>query len=289
MRSHNQRTVRKSKIPFFLKVVRWVFPRLEKVFPALAHRFFVTIFFTPLSYPVPERERMIEQDAQKFSIRVSGRRIQCYSWGQGPVVLLVHGWAGRATQFRAFIPALVRANFRVVGFDGPAHGRSDGRKTDIIGFEEVLKVLYTHIGVPEGIIAHSFGGGVVLFAAMNGLQVKKLINIASPTIGDEIIQTYLKTIRGSAETGRVFRKYVQQTTGKPFDAFTSLHFISHLKQDVKLLLVHDEDDAEVSINHALELLKRYPQASLYTTRGLGHTRILKDEAVIEKCVSFLKS
>lgn len=272
-----------------LRIVQWTYPRLERTFPSLAHRFFVTIFFSPLNYSVPEKEKDIERKAEKFVLRSSRKKIQCYSWGQGPVVLVVHGWAGRATQFRKIIGALVKENYRVVGFDGPAHGKSQGTSTNIMEFEQVLAELYRQVGVPVGIIAHSFGGGAALFAAMNGLPVQKLINIASPAIGDEIIGTYLRTINGSESTARFFKSYILKTTGKPFEEFTALHFIRNLKQEVDLLLVHDENDTEVPLRHALEVMKVYPRATLYQTRGLGHTRILRDEGVIHECISFVKS
>ncbi len=267
-------------------MVRWIYPRLEKAIPWLAHRFFLMIFFTPLNYRVPEKERPLEKEAVKFALRAGGKKVQCYSWGKGPVVLLVHGWAGRATQFRKIIHALVDAGYRAVGFDGPAHGHSQGMSTNIFEFEDVLKKIYEKTGVPEAVIAHSFGGGVVLLAAMNGLPVKKLINIAAPTIGDEIIDTYLKTINGSPATAEFFKSYVLRKSGKPFDEFTALHFIKRIT-DLDLLLIHDENDGEVSIRHALEMMKNYPKAALFKTSGLGHTRLLRDEGVIRKCLSFI--
>ena len=281
--------MKKDKTPPLLKVVRWIFPKLEVVAPFLAHRYFIKIFFTPLNYQVPEKEKLVEKQAEKFQVTVAGKRLQCYSWGKGPVVLLAHGWAGRATQFRKFIETLTGEGFRVVGFDGPAHGRSEGKKTNIIEFEEAFRKIYETVGEPQVIIAHSFGGSAVLHAAMNGLPVKKLINIASPTIGDEIINTYLKAIRGSAATGEFFKSYMLRKYGKSFDHFTSLHFIRHLRQETDLLLVHDENDKEVSLKHALELKKIYPTAKLFITKGLGHTRILKDETVISNCVTFIQN
>lgn len=279
---------KKRKAPLLLRVVQTAFPVAERWFPALARRFFITVFFTPLNYAVPEKEKAFARKARLFDLGVEGKRIQCYAWGEGPLIYLVHGWAGRATQFHKIVAGLVKSGFRVIGFDGPAHGRSEGRSTSIQEFEATLRALYAHSGEPEGIIAHSFGGGAVLYAAMNGLPVRKLINIASPTIGDEIINTYLTTINGSPETGRYFKDYVLRTTGKPFEAFTALHFIEHLPKPIDLLLIHDTDDREVSLSHALALIERYPQARLYQTSGLGHTRILKDENVIEECIAFFR-
>lgn len=238
---------------------------------------------------MPEKEKRAETFAIKFSVEVAGKKVQCYAWGSGKPVLVVHGWAGRATQFRRFIKPLTTAGYQVVGFDGPAHGNSEGKQTNIREFEEALLKIYEKIGVPAAIVAHSFGGGAVLFSAMNGLPVSKLVNIASPTIGDEIINTYLKAIRGSAITGDFFKKYMVKTYGKSFDEFTASYFIQHLPRPVKLLLVHDEDDKEVAIKHAEELIGLYPAARLIRTKGLGHTRILKDNEVIKACVTFVKT
>lgn len=262
---------------------------MEVVAPPLAYRFFAKLFFTPLKYRATEKERKAETFANKFEVQAAGKRIQCYRWGQSPkTVVVVHGWAGRATQFRRFVKPLIKAGYQVVGFDGPAHGQSEGKKTTIVEFEQTLHELYKVVGVPEAIIAHSFGGGAVLFAAKNGLPVKKLINIASPTIGDEIINTYLKAIGGSEKTKVFFKAFIQKTYGEPFDTFTALEIVKHIAQPLELLLVHDEKDYEVSMEHPLALSKAYPSARLLKTSGLGHTRILKDDAVIQEIVTFIR-
>lgn len=280
--------MKKDKTPFLLKFVRWFFPLLEKTLPFLAHRYFIKIFFTPLKYKTPEKELEWENKSQKFSVLASGKRIQCYGWGKGPVILLIHGWAGRATQFRKFIEAFTELGYRVVGFDGPAHGKSEGKKTNIDEFYEALKSIYKVTGEPVAIICHSFGGSAALFSAKEGLAVRKLINIASPTIGDEIINTYLRAINGSKSTGDYFKRYVMQQTGKTFDDYTSLNFIRNIKHEIALLLVHDEDDKEVYLKHAQTLKEVYPAAQLLVTKGLGHTRILKDDRVIANCVTFVR-
>jgi predicted alpha/beta hydrolase family esterase len=281
---------KKDNTPFLLKLVRWFFPRLERFAPPLAHRYFLKIFFTPLRYRTPEKELMAEKFARLSTINAAGKTIQCYEWGEerGPYVLLVHGWAGRATQFRRFIQPLLNSELRVIGFDGPAHGRSSGKRTSIDEFEETLKCIYKAKGEPKAILAHSFGGVAALYSAMNGLRIDKLVNIASPTIGDEVIKTYLAAVNGSWSTGEFFKRYVKKTTGKTFDEFSSLHFVKHLPRRIDLLLVHDENDKEVSISHSDALIKAYPDAHLIRTKKLGHTRILKDDDVIRRVVTFVR-
>jgi esterase/lipase len=282
-------TKKKDRTPSLLKFIRWSYPKVEAVFPLLAHRFFFTLFFSPLKFNAPEKELKAETFGELFTISVEGKKIQCYKWGESEkTIVLIHGWAGRATQFRRFIKPLLAAGYQVVGFDGPAHGKSEGKRTNIREFEEALKKVCERAGVPEAIIAHSFGGGVALMAAMNGLRVKTLINIASPTIGEEIIRTYLKAINGSEKTMTYFRNEVVKRYGKPFEEYTALHFVKHLDQHINMLLVHDTDDKEVSLEHPLALMEAYPAAELYQTSGLGHTRILKDDKVIRKIVSFIR-
>ncbi|HMP99985.1 MAG TPA: alpha/beta hydrolase [Cyclobacteriaceae bacterium] len=279
---------KKDQTPPILKLLQWGFPKLEFVFPYLAHRLFLQLFFTPINYNRPEKEGKAESFSQTFNLNINGKQVHGYRWGtEGKVVMCIHGWAGRGTQFRRFVKPLLKAGYQVIAFDGPAHGKSQGKRTNILEFEEVLKALVEKFGAPEAVIAHSFGGGVGLFAAMNGLPIKTLINIASPTIGEKIVDTYIKAIGASDKTRAFFEKEVIKRYGKPFYEYTALHFITQLKNDINLLLVHDEDDKEVSIDHPLALIEKYPQAQLYRTSGLGHTRILKDDVVIKKCVDFI--
>jgi pimeloyl-ACP methyl ester carboxylesterase len=268
--------------------VRWFFPKLEVISGRLAVEYFDKIFFSPLRYKAPEKEQECEKQAIMTQIVVEGMKIQTYSWGEEnkPYVLLMHGWAGRATQFRKFIPEFIAAGYRVLGLDGPAHGRSSGKRTNILEFEIVLKSVVLHWGEPAGVIAHSFGGGAMLYAIMNGLPVKKLVNIASPTMADEIIKSYLRAVNGSWKTGSKFKEFIQRKFGKPFEEFTAIHFIESIK-GLNLLLIHDEQDKDVPIIQAEKLIEKYP-AQLLKTSGLGHNRILKDEAVIKACLDFIR-
>ena len=54
-----------------------------------------------------------------------------------------------------------------------------------------------------------------------------------------------------------------------------------------LLLIHDKNDKEVSIDQAETLKALIPGAEIMVTSLLGHTRILRNEAVIDKSLSFI--
>lgn len=274
-----------------LRAMRWAYPRMERYLPRLAERVFRLVFYVPLTYRVPEKETEMAQSATWFSLQANGKKVQCYPWGNDdqPYVLLVHGWAGRATQFRKFVPPLQEAGFRVIGFDGPAHGKSEGTRTSIMEFEQVFIRMVEKLGMPAGVITHSFGGAAMLYAAMNGLAVPRLVNIASPSMEDEILKTYLRAINGSWVSAERFKQYVIRRTGKSFEQFTGLYAIQRLPRPIDLLVIQDEDDEEVLMVQAETLLKAYPAARMYKTRGLGHNRVLKDEGVITTTVDFIRN
>src|SRR5690606_26641661 len=56
--------------------------------------------------------------------------------------------------------------------------------------------------------------------------------------------------------------------------------------DVPVLLVHDEADDVVPVEHSRDLLARLPQARLLTTRGLGHSGMLRDPATLAAIADF---
>ncbi len=283
---------KKNVVPFPLRVIQWVFPRLERVAPALAHKYFIHLFYTPFRYKPPVKEVEFMTSANEFELVVGGKRVQCYKWGNsGPMVIMIHGWAGRAGQFRKMIPAFLAAGFRVVAFDGPAHGKSEGKQTNLIDFRDVLEKIVALEGVPQGMIAHSFGGVAALYAIFNGLPVERLINISSPTIAAQVIRNYERALNASPASGQAINDHLHEKYGKSFEEFSSLHFLRNMPADrpLRLLAIQDENDTEVAVVNTTEMLSVYPSAKAIFTQGLGHNRILKDEKVISACIDFLRS
>ncbi|MES9847744.1 MAG: alpha/beta fold hydrolase, partial [Candidatus Thiodiazotropha sp.] len=107
------------------RVTGWVSPRLGGV---LALR----LFMTPPRFPIPRREMQVRESASLTRHEIHGETIAVRSWGEGPSVLLCHGWGGRGTQFFALIEALAAAGYRAVAFDAPAHGDSSGKRTNML-------------------------------------------------------------------------------------------------------------------------------------------------------------
>ncbi len=280
---------KKFKEPWLQRLIRWSFPWLERLVPPLADKLFVYIFFTPFRHRAPEKEEACAREATQTYVEYQGKKVCVYVWGDGPAVWVVHGWAGRATQFRKFIPALNQAGYRVIGFDGPGHGRSEGKQTHAIAFRDVLKILEKKFGAPAAIIGHAFGGAGSLRAIAHGLSAPKLIEIGSPADRSAILRSYLNAINGSEVRIPYFDRYVMRQFGQPFDSFTTRQIIRTLQQPLDLLLVHDEEDRDVLIAQPELLVRENPWVRFHRTKGLGHNRILRDDGVITFCINYIRT
>src|SRR5690242_12401939 len=109
-----------------IRAARSVSPRLGA---QVAYR---TFFSTSPRLRVHPRDAATMRAAARGRMKVRGTRVVTYRWGDvGPVVVLAHGWRGRASQFAPLVRSLIADGHRVVAFDAPAHGASRGHRTDV--------------------------------------------------------------------------------------------------------------------------------------------------------------
>ncbi len=278
----------KKKIPRVLVITAWLFPKVERLAPWLAKRWFVNIFFSTARYPLPLPERELISTAKKSNVWFEGKKVQLYEWGEGKPVLLVHGWMGRAAQFRKFIPVFNEAGYKVVAFDATGHGLSQGKQSHLMEFAAIVQLVKEKYGPFEMVIGHSLGGVASLHAVKDHAVSSKLVMLASPAIANEIVSEFEKKIGASKKCEPYFHEYILKKYGKSFEEYSASFIISQVT-GVDLMLIYDENDKEVSMKNPMALKEKYPAAKLIITQGLGHTRILKDSEVIQNTLDFLQS
>jgi len=55
-----------------------------------------------------------------------------------------------------------------------------------------------------------------------------------------------------------------------------------------VLVIHDTEDKEVPVECAYNIRKNLSFGEILITNGLGHTRILKDNIVIDRIIEFIQ-
>jgi pimeloyl-ACP methyl ester carboxylesterase len=246
------------------------------------------ILSQPPRFKTPERERPTYENARHTRVTFGKKQLKMLEWGEGPTILLVHCWGGRATQLHEFVECLVAQGLRVVSFDGPAHGESDGRRTDMFEFPEALATVAKVVGPLEGVIAHSFGAAMTLLARRDlGLSAKRFVLISSFKSCDWFLDAFGHFFRTSPKVIQRMRHDFDLRRGTPvnWEKLSMIDVISGIKEPI--LLVHDRSDAEIPFSHAELLQQASNGAVLLATEGLGHRRILRDASVIQQSVQFI--
>lgn len=80
-----------------------------------------------------------------------------WSWGRGPVLLLLHGPGGGAGDLTPLFDPLVAAGYRAVAPDLPGHGDSDGDPLDLPARADAVAAIARLIGPVRAIVGMADG------------------------------------------------------------------------------------------------------------------------------------
>lgn len=267
--------------------VRAAFAVLGRLAPDLAATWALDLFFTPRGRRRSRRISAFLEAGRRFDVSVDGQRVAGWSWGHGPNVYLLHGWAGVGGQLAAFGPPLLANGFRVVTFDAPGHGASAGRRSSIVHFARALQEVVAKEGRAHAVVAHSLGAAAAIRALTQGLEVERNVFVG-PTGGPrEWAERFRKQLGVPPPVMSLMRERSERWLGASWEEFDVPKLAR--SQTGPLLIFHDRHDAEVPWSDGAAIASAWPGARLVTTTGLGHRRILRDERVVSEAVSFVGS
>lgn len=267
-------------------VVQKLMSGLSTVAPGFAAIAAEQLFVTVVQHKRPRREDAWADGASRISIPSPHGELAAWVWGDGPsTILLVHGWAGRGLQLGAFVEPLVDAGYRVVAYDGPAHGESSGRRTNIFKLTEALMAVADAIGPVTGVIAHSLGTTAVLLASSRyGFRPGRFVAVSPMAYTGTMTEHYSRMTGFSQAVVGEMRARLEKSIGFCWDEIEPLNLAS--KFEIDTLVIHDHDDLELPAAEGKALASRMAMADTLFTEGLGHRRILRDPAVVAAAIGF---
>ncbi len=269
-----------------LLAVRTGLGLLDAVAPALAGRLAADLFTRPRRSPTPKVPEAPPLPTHRFTLRDGAPDLAVWDWGDGPTVLLAHGWSGCAAQMSAFVAPLVRAGYFVAALDLPAHGSSAGTQATVAEMAEALVQTGRRLGPVHAVIAHSLGGAAAALALQRGLAAKRAVLLAAPAEMPLFARRFAAAMglgpRGSAA--------MVEEMGRRVGGAESID-LTRLgpAQTAKLLLLHDPADREVPFAECERIAAAWPGARLQPVPGRGHTRMLRDPEVVRAAVEFIRA
>jgi pimeloyl-ACP methyl ester carboxylesterase len=255
--------------------------------PELAGAWAERLFLTPPRARDAAATALDLIDARTSFVRHKGRAIATWRWGSrdAPAVLLAHGWGGHAAQMRPFVFPLLSAGYRVIAYDQPAHGVSEGRLTGLPDFADVMSEVAWHHGEVKAVITHSLAGAAAAFALTRGLRLDSVVAIAPPADMVGYSRRFARWHWIPEPARRAMQAAIEERYGVRWEEFDLGRVAPRLT--ARALVIHDRDDRITSWTQGASFARHWPGARMLSTDGLGHGRILAAPEVAHAAADFI--
>lgn len=247
------------------------------------------LFTTPFRRSNKKYPRIFNR-AEKLEFDLDGSMIRGFRFNHpaSHKILIVHGFESSARNFDRYIGPLVRKGYEILAFDGPAHGRSDGKRITIPQYRKMLEEACNRYGPINGFLAHSFGG-LALAHLLEGLphdEQTKVVWVAPAAETVTAIDSFFRFLDLGDDIRKEFDQYILEKSGHPPDYFSIKRTLPAIK--AKVLWIHDEEDEITPLADAQKVKELgSPQIQFHFTKGLGHRRIYKENKIVKMIVDFL--
>jgi pimeloyl-ACP methyl ester carboxylesterase len=266
-----------------VRAMRAYLAAASRVAPAVAERQAAKLFLTP------RRKRrggpaVSDASARPFTLRLDEHRLRGWSVGEGPLVLLVHGWEAAAEHMVPAAMRLAATGYRAVALDMPAHGDSSGRRTSLVEWVAVLRALPGVLGPPAAVVGHSFGATSLIFAMAEGMPADRAVLLAPPLGPMHFVERASRFMGLPATRLDGMVRRIGHMVGRDIREFDAARAAAAVSAPA--LIMHDPEDPDVPWTHAEAIASALPVSRLVASRGVGHYRILADPVTLEATTRF---
>jgi pimeloyl-ACP methyl ester carboxylesterase len=286
----------------YLQYLRTKFKTLGMLAPSRAGKLAFQLFCTPYPKFKKRKAPAVFNQAKNIQIKVIGNGIQQhgsysingFEWipmkSNGKTALIVHGYASCAYKFEQYIAPLLNRGCRVLCFDAPGHGLSQGKYINLINYQQAIEKIMKEHGPIDFFIGHSLGAITLSVIAENIEKPleHKFVLIAPATKTTSTFNRYFKLMHFKEVVINAFLAELQKYTHHPITYFEADRALQ--KYTGPLLWVHDQEDKVCPYKDLKDFQNTAPEnIKFLITKGLGHNKVYKTPEIIEKIMSFLDS
>lgn len=247
------------------------------------------LFCTPQSRNNNKVPQLYEK-AENLHFNVEGNIVRGWRFNSPGTrkVLILHGYESSVTNFERYVKAFIKKGYEVLAFDAPGHGVSGGKKITAPLYRNMIKEIHKKFGPVESFITHSFGGLAVCLALeeIKHTEDYRVALIAPAAETDTAVTNFCKMLGLDIAVRKEFEKIIEKKGGVSTDWYSISRALQNIK--AKVLWVQDENDMITPLSDALKVKhKNYPNVDFVITKGLGHSRIYRDNKIISLIVDYL--
>lgn len=246
---------------------------------------------TQKMFPAPRRRTVprVAEPLQRVDItQVTGPQGRIAAWrlGEGPAVLLVHGWEDDNALWTPMIDALEARGHAVVAFDNPAHGLSDGARGHAPEVADAIAAVARELGPVKAVVAHSVGAWGSALAINEGLAVERFVLIAPPSGDTQSRWRHAAARMGMSEDqlDAAVRRMKDHLAAQGRDTLD----VTARKLDVPMLFVHSRVDDRCPFDGAEAMAAACKDARFYPLEEPDHRMTAQDAEAIAAITYFLE-
>lgn len=284
-------------LPLSLRMTAFLLSGISKPFPGLTARLFYRLYCTPPGTKVRSSHLELRDTAQLNHLTVTRypfderpMAITTYRWGSSDKkILLLHGWGGSPFHFKKLIHTLVSQGYEVVAYDAPAHGDSDGKRTNLVQWSHVLEQVIAQEGPLYAIIGHSLGGlNAALTLSRKRVQVPRLVMLSCALSAPVFFNEALQLFRIHPVVMPPLRQLIHKRLHEDLEELDLHRYINQIKAE-KIFFAYDTTDTLVDEKEVTAYVEQYPSIHALRITGEGHFRIMRQEPVIREMMQFLEN
>ncbi|MCL2495515.1 MAG: alpha/beta hydrolase [Oscillospiraceae bacterium] len=248
-----------------------------------------------------------------MTITIANQELFYEEQGQGPIILLLHGWGTDGALF-APLMGLLSQKYRVIAPDFPGFGNSPEPPCpwDVDAYADLVLGLLAALGIAEcALLGHSFGGRVILKLASRQLEAPKftkLILVGAAGIKHEpsakstsrakryqLAKKYLKPFPKLMERARNHYGSPDYRAASPMMRQVLVNAVNEdlspllplIQQETLLIWGRSDDQTPLADGQRME--REMPNAGLVVLENAGHYAFIeRQDQFLRVMASFMK-
>jgi pimeloyl-ACP methyl ester carboxylesterase len=275
------------------KLLQKAIPRLYGYYFNITHLFSaqrasdkaLSVFSLPRKGKLNEDQKQYLSTARQQRIAFEDGLFMLYHWkGNGPTLLLNHGWESNAWRWKHLIEPLKQLDYNIIAIDAPAHGASDGKYFTAVKYSRIIATVMD-LYEPNVIIAHSVGAMASIYqeAQHQHKSLQQMVLLGSPNSLEVIMRGYQQLTGFNDKVYNSLNDLLKKTYDFKIEEFNTADFASQI--NVPTLVVHNQDDKIVPATAMTQIVEKMPKAQTYNSKTGGHS--LHTDEVVEQILKFL--
>ncbi|MFN3999957.1 alpha/beta hydrolase [Algoriphagus sp.] len=280
----------KKFFPSYIGNVGKAINAVHKVNPLTACKLTMGVLSLSLRGKIRNEERAFYQSGIAQLHHCEKHKFYTFTFGEGPPILLLHGWCSRGARWMDYVQELVCQGFQVVVMDAPGHGTSPGYTLSVPHYIKCVGQVLQTRSRWHAIVSHSMGSlvGVIAASESSSEQFAKSKFVLMSTFSncDALMSKFSRCLGISEKVLEDTRNWIPDYSGRPLSYFSINNHISRFDEP-EVLLIADREDIVVPTTEANLILESIPKAASLFTHGLGHN--LRCDNVRKVVIDFLQS